>query len=133
MIESIHISGFKLFRDTTLPKLGRLNLFVGENNTGKSCLLEAIGLYAGRTPARDVLQTAAERSADALRPWDSDGITDEGSSLTHPVFDLFQRTGRKTMPFFIIEKIGDSAPLRVECQLHKVVTSDDGFRRYVPV
>jgi len=48
MIESLHIAGFKLFRDLTLPKLGRVNLFVGENNTGKSCLLEAIALYAGR-------------------------------------------------------------------------------------
>ena len=36
MIQSLHISGFKLFRELTLPKLGQLNLFVGENNTGKS-------------------------------------------------------------------------------------------------
>jgi predicted ATPase len=50
MIESLHIAGFKLFRDLTLPKLGRMNLFVGENNTGKSCLLEAVGLYASRNP-----------------------------------------------------------------------------------
>lgn len=50
MIESLHVAGFKLFRDLTLPKLGQLNLFVGENNTGKSCLLEAVGLYAGREP-----------------------------------------------------------------------------------
>ena len=35
MIDSLHIAGFKLFRDLTLPKLGRMNLFVGENNTGK--------------------------------------------------------------------------------------------------
>jgi AAA15 family ATPase/GTPase len=44
MIESLHVSGFKFFRDITLPRLGRLNLFVGENNSGKSCLLEAISL-----------------------------------------------------------------------------------------
>jgi predicted ATPase len=31
MIDSLHIAGFKLFRDLTLPKLGRMNLFVGED------------------------------------------------------------------------------------------------------
>jgi AAA15 family ATPase/GTPase len=42
MIPSLHITGFKLFRDLELPKLGSLNLFVGKNNTGKTCLLEAV-------------------------------------------------------------------------------------------
>ena len=46
MIPSLHISGFKLFRDLELPRLGSLNLFVGKNNTGKTCLLEAVELYA---------------------------------------------------------------------------------------
>src|ERR1039457_2350851 len=64
MIDSLHVAGFKLFRDTTLPKLGRLNLFVGENNSGKSCLLEAINLYAGQIPVSDLVQTAAGRSEE---------------------------------------------------------------------
>jgi predicted ATP-dependent endonuclease of OLD family len=50
MIPSLHISGFKLFRDLELPKLGSLNLFVGKNNTGKTCLLEAVELYASSSP-----------------------------------------------------------------------------------
>ena len=32
MIQSLHVSGFKLFREITVPKLGRLNLLIGENN-----------------------------------------------------------------------------------------------------
>jgi len=133
MIESLHVSGFKLFRDVTLPRLGRLNLFVGENNSGKSCLLEAINLYAGRAPVTDVLETAAERSADRLRPWDPVNLTEEGTSLTHPVFDLFHRAGRQITPRIVIEKVGDPRPLRVEFQLHRAVTNEEGFRRYVPV
>ncbi|MBZ5728089.1 MAG: AAA family ATPase [Acidobacteriia bacterium] len=133
MIESLHVSGFKLFRDITLPKLGRLNLFVGENNTGKSCLLEAINLYVGRTPVTDVLETAAKRSADRLRPWDPGGTTEEGTSITHPVFELFHRGGDETKARIIIEKVGDSSPLRVEWLPHRIVTGEDGFIRYVPV
>ena len=133
MIESLHVSGFKLFRDISLPRFGRLNLFVGENNSGKSCLLEAINLYAGRTPVADVLQTAAGRSAEGLRPWDPADLTEEGTSIRHPVFELFNRAGRAFTKDIIIEKIGDSNPLRVECLLHRIVTEEDGFTRYVPV
>lgn len=133
MIESLHVSGFKLFRDITLPRLGRLNLFVGENNTGKSCLLEAINLYAGRTPITDVIETAAGRFPERLRPWDPVDLTEEGSSLTHPVFELFHRAVRAFTKGIIIEKIGDSNPLRVQCLPHRIVTDEEGFRRYVPV
>ena len=131
MIESLHVSGFKLFRDITLPRLGRLNLFVGENNSGKSCLLEAINLYAGRTPLTDILQTAAGRSAESLRPWDPVALTEEGTSITHPVFELFHRAGFTKE--ITIEKIGDSSPLRVLCLPYRRVTEEEGFVRYVPV
>jgi predicted ATPase len=133
MIQSLHISGFKLFREITLPKLGRLNLFVGENNTGKSCLLEAIGLYAGRSPVADILETASRRSTGRVRPWIAEGMNEESSSLRHPVFDLFHWVGSGFTPPIVIEKIGDSRPLRVEFQLHQRITDDQGLVRYVPV
>jgi predicted ATP-dependent endonuclease of OLD family len=60
MIPSLHISGFKLFRDLELPKLGSLNLFVGKNNTGKTCLWEAVELYASSSPW-DILRVASRR------------------------------------------------------------------------
>jgi hypothetical protein len=132
MIESLHISGFKLFRDISLPKLGRLNLFVGENNSGKSCLLEAINLYAGRAPFMDVLKTALERSDDTVRPWDPVDLTEEGTSLRHPVFELFHRVDGQVGQYFIVEKIGDPMPLRVECRVHRTVTTEEGFERDAP-
>lgn len=46
MIQKLHISGFKCFRDLDLPQLGRINLFVGKNNSGKSSILEAVELFA---------------------------------------------------------------------------------------
>ncbi len=134
MIDSLHIAGFKLFRDITLPRLGRLNLFVGENNSGKSCLLEAINLYAGRNPLSDVLQTAAARSGDRLGPWDPVDLTEEGTSITHPVFELFHRAGNAFSGNILIEKIGDPSPLHIQRLAYRVVTDEEGFtRRYVPV
>ena len=43
MIKSIHIKGFKSHLDQTI-ELGLVNVFVGSNGSGKSNLLEAIGL-----------------------------------------------------------------------------------------
>ena len=45
MLEELKISRFKTIRELTLD-LGRVNLFIGGNGTGKSNLLEAIGLAA---------------------------------------------------------------------------------------
>ena len=45
MLEQLKISRFKSVRDQTLH-LGRVNLFIGGNGSGKSNLLEAIGLVA---------------------------------------------------------------------------------------
>jgi predicted ATPase len=129
MIESLHISGFKLFRDITLPRLGRLNLFVGENASGKSSLLEAINLYAGRNPVADILQVAKERSGDRMSPWDID-LIEEGSSLIHPIFELFRRADRQNTPRILIGKVGDRRPLRVEFQLYRVVIDQEGVRHY---
>jgi len=45
MIESLEITRFKSIRDQVLD-LGRVNLFIGGNGTGKSNILEAVGLVS---------------------------------------------------------------------------------------
>jgi len=133
MIDSLRVSGFKVLDDVKLPNLGRLNLFLGENNTGKSCLLEAVSLYAGRMPIADLLQVAAERSNERLQPWEIDGLTEEGTSVTHPIFELFHRKSNSPAKAIFIGKIRDSAPLLIECIPHKRVLNEDGLSGYVPV
>lgn len=46
MLDSFFVSNFRLFKRFELPKLGRVNLIVGRNGSGKSALLEAIHMYA---------------------------------------------------------------------------------------
>jgi predicted ATPase len=138
MIESLHIAGFKLFRDLTLPKLGRMNLFFGENNTGKSCLLEAVGIYASHNPITDILYIASLRSQGEIRPWEPRGGSNEqGTSLRHPVFDLFRRDGPMGDPdaksSILIEQIGDSDSLRLEDQLRDIMINTDGSRTVSPI
>jgi predicted ATPase len=91
MISSFRISGFKLFRHLEVPRLGGLNLFVGKNNTGKSCLLEAIELYSCGSP-RDVLRVALRREQDGSRRRRGEGYyRSESLNLLQPLFGLFHR------------------------------------------
>ena len=46
MIQSLTASGFRCFREILVEPLTRVNLFVGENNAGKTSLLEAVELLA---------------------------------------------------------------------------------------
>ena len=46
MLTSFFVSNFRLFRRLELSQLGRVNLIVGKNSSGKTALLEAVRLYA---------------------------------------------------------------------------------------
>ncbi len=46
MLESFKIINFRLFQHLEVKRLGRVNLIVGKNNSGKSTFLEAVELYA---------------------------------------------------------------------------------------
>ena len=60
MLNSLHIKNFRCFEDLTIPSLGRVNLIVGKNNSGKSTLLEAIAVFAqhGKVPALQSILTS---------------------------------------------------------------------------
>jgi len=46
MLSSLLICNYRVFNEIKVNQLKQVNLFVGNNNTGKSCLLEALQIYA---------------------------------------------------------------------------------------
>lgn len=50
MLQSIHIKGFKSFKDTQISSLRKVNLVLGGQNVGKTSLLEAV-FFGARAPA----------------------------------------------------------------------------------
>ena len=46
MLPSLWIRNFRALDDFQVPQLGRVNLIVGKNNSGKSSILEALRIYA---------------------------------------------------------------------------------------
>jgi energy-coupling factor transporter ATP-binding protein EcfA2 len=66
MITSMRIKGYRAFSDFSLNGLGRINLLVGKNNTGKSSLLETLALLWGRASLSALWQILARRGEHPL-------------------------------------------------------------------
>jgi hypothetical protein len=61
-LESFEVEGYRAIRHLRLRELGRVNLFVGKNNAGKTSLLEAIRIYFSLNPGAelfDIIRTHA--------------------------------------------------------------------------
>lgn len=56
MLKSLQIENFRCFQRYELQQLGRLNLLVGDNNSGKTSIIEAVNLLT----ARDNLESLRE-------------------------------------------------------------------------
>ncbi len=72
MFRSIKIENFRGFKHFELQQLGRINLLVGLNNSGKTSILEAVQLLCSRTniePLTEIMLNRGEsfRSDDKLR------------------------------------------------------------------
>lgn len=122
MIDSLKIKGFKLFRNLELPKLARLNLFVGTNNTGKSCLLEAVRLYVGVVSGDLSVLRDLVRSRDG--DWEVNVLRrdlemeDGFSGLENPIRFLFNDFHYEKSPSAVIEIEPDRAnELRLQLSL----------------
>jgi len=92
MLTSLAIKRFRALEDFKVDKLGRVNLIVGKNNSGKSTVLEALQIYAGNAQF-GLLESIAAGHDEKFRLRDSDR-EDLDSPL--PFEDLF--TGRHFPP-----------------------------------
>lgn len=60
ILESLRIKNFRILEDFKIEKLGRLNLIVGKNNSGKSTVLEALRIYAANAEQKLLDEIARE-------------------------------------------------------------------------
>lgn len=84
-LESLRLEKFRGFRDLIIPKMGRVNLFVGKNSIGKSSLLEGLWLYFNKADPRsiyDVLVNRDEAISFSVKRWDE-------FEVRFPIKDIF--------------------------------------------
>ena len=94
MLESVHIRNFRGLKDLKVDGLGRINLFAGRNNSGKTALLEALSLLAGAGWPHLAFNRPVARGADVLAEAESAlgsevSATTVRESLWKPMFHGF--------------------------------------------
>lgn len=102
MIEEFKIGNFKCFKEFKLENLGRVNIFLGENNVGKSSILEAIFGYA---------------CGKNLAPLVDNTILRIGRTNNENFYNLMERTlntfnDRKKLEFFFEAKFKDQVKVK---------------------
>jgi ABC-type branched-subunit amino acid transport system ATPase component len=110
---TLAISGFRAFRELLIPRLARVNLFVGTNNAGKTSILEAAELLAEASLAA-LLRGPLRRGERMLA-----GRGEERVELQLDPAHLFY--GRRLRPGAHLSIFGEGAPLsRVRCEFVEI-------------
>ncbi|MEM8806161.1 MAG: AAA family ATPase [Cyanobacteria bacterium P01_G01_bin.38] len=76
MLKSLKIENFRSFKSFELQKLGRINLLVGKNNSGKTSLLEAVYILHSNNPFDALTELLSERGEYQSENEDSDYRSD---------------------------------------------------------
>src|SRR5579859_1399688 len=64
-INELRINGFRGLRDLKIEGLGQVNLFVGNNNSGKTSVLEALSLFCDPLNSRRWYDAGSKRETPA--------------------------------------------------------------------
>ncbi len=129
-LDSLSISGFRAFEHLAIDRLGRVNLIVGKNNVGKTCLLEALrrGIIPFRSSVEKIPRVLVP--ADGLNGktttalWDkitlraSEALVVEGLRIIAPEVErviLLGQDNHETVrvPFVQVRGVENPVPLRM--------------------
>lgn len=66
MFERLEIERYRGLNNVILPELGRINMIIGENNSGKTSILEAIQLFDNSNVLENVISIARKREAQVI-------------------------------------------------------------------
>jgi energy-coupling factor transporter ATP-binding protein EcfA2 len=85
MISSLKMTGYRAFSKFEMADLGRVNLLVGRNNSGKTSILEGLYLLASGANAMGLLQVLARRGEQVM----SEPASARGAEAEADVSHLF--------------------------------------------
>lgn len=131
MLDSLSIKNFRLFKELTIERLGRVNLIVGKNNSGKTAFLEALLFYASNASLLDVL--ISQRSEN----WEIEtSARNQVQPDDNPLRHLFYQRHFPEFADAGIE-IGSLTDLNQRITLrtryYQIVEHEEGVRRHIPI
>jgi hypothetical protein len=119
MFKSVRIQNFRQFKDLKLDGLARINLIAGQNNTGKTSILEALFIHGGAYAPYTVLAIANLR--------DIEEVVSEGPSAWGWLF----RGGAESEPLVIESSSESTGRFRMRISVSNELDMDvsDASRR----
>lgn len=121
MIYSLVINGYRCFRHLEMGGLGRVNLLVGRNNSGKTSVLEALYLLASAGDPTAVWQIVNRRGERVdVEPAGPRQIPDVEMDLSH----LFYGHEMKLASKFSLQAKNSSPPRSVSISIQEATVSD---------
>ena len=131
MLKSFQIINFRLFEKLEVKKLGRVNLIVGKNNSGKSTFLEAIQIYASNGNSKTLLEIIESRQ----ETWLSEFQQQSHDYLDNPIRHLFfghklPKIWEESISF---GEVSPDLPLNLNIAVYQNITDDEGTIRKILV
>jgi AAA15 family ATPase/GTPase len=83
MLKSLKIKNFRCFEEFDLPQLGRVNLLVGKNNSGKTSILEAIHILNSPDSVKSFLDIIKSRGEYSSSGHDDSGFVFKAIHFLH--------------------------------------------------
>jgi ABC-type Na+ transport system ATPase subunit NatA len=125
LLQSFHIRSFRGLKNASLENLGRINLLVGENNSGKTSILESLLMFGAPGASRNWLRILNARDVSL-----SDDNIGEVVSWLFPIISREKADEREEI---LLEGVSESRreSLRLKLQMEtEVVERGAAPRRY---
>lgn len=129
MLDSLFVENFRLFKKLEVERLGRVNLVVGKNNSGKSCFLEAVRVYISNASPNVLFELISQR--DELWEFDvqeeEQGIRDYENPLRYLFYGYhLPRVGSSGITIGLLGEAQSALSLRT--QFYQLLSSEEGQR-----
>jgi predicted ATPase len=126
LLQSFHIRSFRGLKNVSLENLGRINLLVGENNAGKTSILESLLMFAAPGVSRNWLRILNARDVGL-----SDDNIGEVVSWLFPVIGRENAAEREEIQIEgVSENKRESLRLKFQMETEIVDASATESRRY---
>ncbi len=125
MFSDITIERFRGIRYAHIPELGRVNVFFGKNNCGKSSLLEAVFLVCGQSNPQLPININILRGYRTLHSMDDLSIDFYGLDTTSPIH--ISAGGNESRDLEISTIVSSSKQVNLEKQVDTSSMDTDGY------
>ena len=112
-LPNLSIKGYRGIRDLSIPRLGRVTLITGKNNTGKSSILEALRIYTHNAAPYVIYDILTSRE-EHIRGTDEEERSSDPESMFQisALFNGFPRLSEDFAPI-VISTNGRTGPIRL--------------------